>query len=81
MISSGQVYELRDLVFSLAASEKKFGESHFYEFDKSGNTQRVWNLFNKHVKFREFLETSIVDNFMDYIFDNDIACLRTIYDR
>ena len=58
VITSEHARELRSIVHSLADIEKKFGESYFYEFDKSGKTQRVWNLVNKRKEFRNLLETT-----------------------
>ena len=43
-ISHKAVDELRDLVIGMAYHEKCEGESYIYPFDKSGLTQRVWNL-------------------------------------
>ena len=39
--------ELRKLVIEMASFEEKSGEGYYYPFDKSGFTQRVWNLTNK----------------------------------
>ena len=71
VISCEHAIEIRNIVHSLAETEKRYGDSYFYEFDKSGKTQRVWNLVNKHKEFRELLETSIIDKFMNYIFDRE----------
>ena len=39
--------ELRKLVLEMASFEEQSGEGYYYPFDKSGLTQRVWNLTNK----------------------------------
>jgi ectoine hydroxylase-related dioxygenase (phytanoyl-CoA dioxygenase family) len=71
VINAEQASDLKTIVQKLADLEKQHGASYFYEFDKSGKTQRVWNLVNKHEKFRQLLETSVIDQFMNYIFDRD----------
>ena len=60
--------ELRKLVIEMASFEEKSGESYYYPFDKSGLTQRVWNLTNKSEKFRDLLELDELSEIMDFIF-------------
>ena len=67
-ISDKTVDEIRDLVIEMANYEKREGESYFYPFDKSGLTQRVWNLTNKRQQFRELLEIEELSEIMNFIF-------------
>ena len=67
-ISDKTVDEIRDLVIEMANYEKREGESYFYPFDKSGLTQRVWNLTNKSQQFRELLEIQELSEIMNFIF-------------
>ena len=60
--------ELRTLVVEMASFEEKSGESYYYPFDKSGLTQRVWNLTNKNARFRDLLELDELSEIMNYIF-------------
>ena len=53
-ISDKTVDKTRDLVIEMANYEKRKGKSYFYPFDKSGLTQRVWNLTNKSQQFRDY---------------------------
>ena len=67
-ISDKTVDEIRDLVIEMANYEKREGKSYFYPFDKSGLTQRVWNLTNKSQQFRELLEIEELSEIMNFIF-------------
>ena len=60
--------ELRKLVVEMARFEEKSGEGYYYPFDKSGLTQRVWNLTNKSKKFRDLLELDELSEIMNYVF-------------
>ena len=60
--------ELRKLVIEMASFEEKSGEGYYYPFDKSGFTQRVWNLTNKSKKFRDLLELDELSEIMNYVF-------------
>lgn len=71
VISSQKAKEIRDIVLKLADYEKNAGDTYIYPFDKSGKTQRVWNLTNKNQVFRDLLEIDLIDDFMNYIFDRD----------
>ena len=67
-ISYKAVDEIRDLVIEMADHEKGEGESYIYPFDKSGQTQRVWNLTNKNIRFRNLLEIEELSDIMNFIF-------------
>lgn len=67
-ISDTTVDELRKLVIGMANYEKSEGQSYIYPFDKSGLTQRVWNLTNKNHRFRELLEIEELSEIMNFIF-------------
>ena len=60
--------ELRKLVTEMASFEEKSGEVYYYPFDKSGLTQRVWNLTNKSERFRDLLELDELSEIMNYVF-------------
>ena len=60
--------ELRKLVVEMASFEEQSGEGYYYPFDKSGLTQRVWNLTNKSKRFRDLLEKDELSEIMNYIF-------------
>jgi len=69
LLSVDKVQLIRKRVIELAEKEKDSGEAYIYSFDKSGKTQRVWNLTNKDEIFRDILEIEVIDDFMNYIFD------------
>ena len=71
LISKDQVNIIRKRVIELAEREKNSREAYIYAFDKSGKTQRVWNLTNKGEIFRDILEIKVIDDFMNYIFDRE----------
>ena len=60
--------ELRKLIIEMANFEEKSGQGYYYPFDKSGLTQRVWNLTNKSKKFRDLLELDELSEIMNYVF-------------
>jgi len=67
-ISNSHACELRELVLDMAKFEQDSGDGYFYPFDREGLTQRVWNLTNKSMRFRELLEIEALSEMMDYIF-------------
>ena len=64
-INAEQVSKLREKVIYLADYEVSKGESYIYPFDKSGKTQRVWNLINKDQVFRDLFDIDFIDEFMN----------------
>ncbi len=69
LISRKKARKIRDKVIDLAETEERLAQGYIYQFDKTGNTQRVWNLINKGDIFRNLLEINLIDDFMNYIFD------------
>lgn len=73
MLSRSRVAKLRSLVMSLQQKEEAQGSSYVYAFDESGKTKRVWNLTNKGQAFRDLFEISLIDEFMNHIFDRETS--------
>ena len=71
LISTDHATALLEKVIALAAREVEIGDPYFYPFDKSGKTQRVWNLVNKGKMFRDLFEIDLIDEFMNFIFDRN----------
>ena len=67
-ISDESVDEIRELVMEMADYEKREGKNYIYPFDKTGCTQRVWNLTNKSSRFRDLLEIDELSEVMNFIF-------------
>jgi hypothetical protein len=63
------VAKLKEAVDYLAKAENDSGDAHFYS--PSGKSQRVWNLLNKSRIFCEIIQTPIVIEAMDWIFDRE----------
>ncbi len=69
LISAEHVQLLRNKVLELAEHEASQSEADIYAFDKSGKTQRVWNLVNKHQIFRDLFDIDLIDDIMNWIFE------------
>ena len=69
LLNDKHVSKLREKVVYLADYETSQKESYIYPFDKSGKTQRVWNLINKDQVFHDLFEIDFIDEFMNWIFD------------
>ena len=61
--------KIKEKVLEQEKYEKKMNASHFYKFDKSLNTVRIWNLVSKDKVFRDIIMLPIIHNFMEWIFD------------
>lgn len=69
VLSPTMVREVRDEVMRLAKWEEEAGVGHFY--DERRCSQRVWNLLNKGEIFRRIIQTSVILEAMEWIFDRD----------
>lgn len=68
VLSEKEVEEIRRIIVKLADWEREQGCAFLYGDNK---LQRIWNLMNKHVVFRELIQKPIVLEMMNYLFQDN----------
>jgi ectoine hydroxylase-related dioxygenase (phytanoyl-CoA dioxygenase family) len=69
VLSPSEVEYVRERAMALAKTEEESGSAHFY--DEASKSQRVWNLLNKDPVFQKIIQTPVILEIMDWIFDRD----------
>ncbi len=69
VLSEDEAKEVREIIIKLAEWEAKQGCGFFY--GGQDKCQRVYNLLNKHEKFRELIQRPLILEIMEHMFNRD----------
>ena len=69
VFSKNDVEKYKEVIYQIAAKEKKSSAAYFYGFNNS--LQRVYNLINKTKEFDYLVNNPLITSIMDDLFDRD----------